>query len=225
MTSVESYIFGMNLANQPVNGGFPIARFQDFYNQAQREYMGRLTKDGVDASIMANEALSPFFVNSTIALTDGIGFHNPLNDLAFGPTISASGYSNPACGETNAGDSIRIPVPLLREKAWWDRQRNLIDVTSMSNPVARVLDTLRIEVRPKAMKFCFAWYVRYANPIVVGSFTDANGIQRPLEGAPGQVDPEWGDIDNIEIIWIAMGYTGLALQNDRMQMTAGRYGK
>jgi hypothetical protein len=222
MTSVESYQFGMRLINQPVSGGFPVALYNDFVNQAQIAKMAELTEDGVDASIMGNESLSPFFVNRPIPLTNGIGFHNPNRDLAFGPTLWASGYVNPGCGDSPAGDATMIPVPLVTSKGWADRSRNLIDVTTTSNPYARILDDTRVEVRPKSLRFISEWYVRYPRKIVVGSYIDPDGIERPLEGAPNQVDPEWGDIDMHDIIWLAMSYTGLSLQSDRMQATAER---
>lgn len=223
MTSVESFMFGLGLINQPVNGGFPVARFNTFINQAQIAKMKELTKGGVDASIMGNEALSPFFVNRSIPLTrNGIGSHNPDKNLAFGPTLWSSGFVNPSCGTTPVGDSSMIPVPLLRDKEWAGRSRNLIDTTTTLTPCARILSDTQIEVRPKSLRFVSEWYVRYPKAIVVGSFVDANGVERPLQGAPNQVDPEWGDIDMQDIIWIAMSYTGLTLQSDRMQATAER---
>jgi hypothetical protein len=222
MTSVEAYQFGMQLANQPASGGFPVARFNDFVNQAQIAKMKELIDNGVDASIMGNESLSPFFMYPTIPLTNGIGFHNPNRDLAFGPTLWMSGYVNPACGETTQGDAPLIPIQILENNAWAPRAYSLIDITSTRNPCARVLGETRIEVRPHSIRFVTGWYVRYPRKIVVGSFIDPDGIERPLEGAPNQVNPEWGDIDMHDIIWLAMSYTGLTLQSDRMQATAER---
>lgn len=222
MTSVEAYVFGMRLVNQPPNGNFPVADFQDFFNRAQVEYLGKLVENGLDASMQGNESISPFFVDRAVMLTNGIGVHNPGNDLAFGPTLWSSGYRNPTCGDATTADPELIEVKLLEAKGWAARTRNLIDVTSASNPCARLLDDRRIEVRPRALRFVQSWHVRYPRKIVVGSVVDSTGIVRPSEGAPNQVDPEWADIDTQEIIWIAMGYTGLALQYDRMQATAAR---
>ena len=222
MTSVEAYQYGTGLLNQPASGNFPVSLFNTFINQAQIAKMNELTKDGVDASIMGNEALSPFFMYPIIPLTDGIGFHNPNRDLAFGPTLWMSGYVNPACGETAQGDAPLIPIPVLRNNVWAPRSSSLIDITSTKNPCARVLGETRIEVRPHSIRFVKGWYVRYPRKIVVGSYIDPKGIERPLEGAPNQVDPEWGDIDMHDIIWLAMSYTGLSLQSDRMQATAER---
>jgi hypothetical protein len=220
MTSTEAYNFGLSLINQPASGNWTVEMGNRFLNHAQREYLDELIKDGIDSSIMANEALSPFFVNSTVMLTNGIGTHSPANDLAYGPTIWASGYQNPACGETNTGDPELIPAKRLTEKGWAARTRNLIDTTSTYYPVWRLYDTIRIQVRPTSLRFVACWYVRYPRPIVIGSVVDANGIVRPSEGAPNQVNPEWADIDMEKIVWKAVGYTGLALQSDRMQQTS-----
>lgn len=222
MTSVEAYVFGMTLVNQPASGGFPVATFNTFVNQAQIAKIKELTSSGVDASIMGNEALSPFFVHPTIQLTGGIGVYNPNGDLAFGPTLWSSGFVNPSCGNSPQGDASLIPITLLQAKGWADRTRNLIDITSLLNPVARILDDSRLEVRPTSLQFVRGWYVRYPRPIVVGSFIDPDGIERPLEGAPNQVDPEWSDMEMHDIIWLAMSYTGLTLQSDRIQATAER---
>lgn len=222
MTSVECYTFGTGLLNQPASGNLPVRQFEEFFNRAQVEKLGQLVENGLDASMMGEESVSPFFVNRAVPLTNGIGAHNPSRNLAFGPTLWSSGYRNPACGETNTGDPPMIPVPVLKAKGWADRSMNLIDITNSLNPCARILDETRIEVRPRALRFVQCWYVRYPRKIVVGSIVDPDGIVRPQEGAPNQVDPEWSDIDTIDIIWIAMGYTGLSLQSDRMQATAAR---
>ena len=225
MTSTEAYVLATSLINQPASGNLTIELFNTYFNNAQREYLDKLIKDGVGSSLMENEALSPFFVNSQVLLTNGIGTHSPNNDLAFGPTIWSSGYRNPACGETNVGDSTLVSVQRLTEKGWADRTRNLIDTTSTYYPVFRLLDTTRIQVRPTSLRNVSCWYIRYPRNIVVGSVIDQYGIERPQEGAPNQVDPEWADIDVLNIVWIAVGYTGLALQSDRMQATSERKNK
>lgn len=220
MTSVEAYNFLVGLINQPASGNPTIPLINRYLNHAQRQYMDDLIKNGVGSSMMDNEALSPFFVNSTVLLTNGIGTHSPQNDLAFGPTIWASGYQNPACGETNTAEPTLVPVKRLTEKGWADRTRNLIDITNSQYPVFRLYNTTQIQVRPKTLRFVSCWYVRYPREIVIGTVVDPQGIIRPLEGAPNQVDPEWADIDMENIIWKAIGYSGLTLQSDRMQTTS-----
>jgi len=216
------YNFGTGLINQPASGNLTVELFNNYINRAQNAYMDDLIKDGVGSSIMENEALSPFFVNTPVLLTSGIGTHVPSNDLAWGPIVWSSGYQNPDCGETNTGDPSLVPVKRLTEKQWAARTRNLVVTTSTTYPVFRVLNGTQIQVRPTSIRFVTAFYVRYPRKIVVGSVVDANGIVRPSEGAPNQVDPEWADIDAIAIVWKAVGYTGLALQSDRMQMTSER---
>ena len=222
MTSVEAYQFGMGLVNQPANGGYPVARFNTFFNAAQIEHMDGLTKDGADMDLMETRSLSPFFVESVVPITSGIGPYNPAGNLAFGPVLWASGYANPTCGQVLAGDPELVPIRLHTASSWSDATRNLIDVITPRNPIARLYGGTTIQVRPLDTRFVFVWYVRYASPIAVGSYIDPDGIERPQEGAPNQVDPEWADADTIEIIWKAMGYTGLTLQSDRLQVTAAR---
>lgn len=222
MTSVQMYNFGTGLINQPASGNLTVELFNNYVNRAQNEYLDDLISKGVGTTIMENEALSPFFVNTPVMLTGGIGTHTQNNDLAWGPIVWASGYQNPECGETNTGDASLVPVKRLTEKGWADRSRNLVDTTSTTYPVFRALNATQIQVRPTSIRFVTAFYIRYPRQIVVGSVIDQYGIERPSEGAPNQVNPEWADIDAIAIIWKAVGYTGLALQSDRMQATSER---
>ncbi len=222
MTSVEMYNFVTGLINQPASGNLTVELFNNYVNRAQNEYMDELTKEGIGTSLMEDRSLSPFFVNAPVTLTNGIGIHAPNDDLAFGPILWSSGYQNPACGETAAGDPSLVPVKRLTAEGWAARTRNLVVTTSTRYPVFRVLDGMRIQVRPTSIPFVTAWYIRYPRRIVVGSVIDPNGIVRPSEGAPNQVDPEWADMDVIAIAWKVVGYTGLALQSDRMQATSER---
>ena len=226
MTSTECYIFGMKLANRSASGDFPVQRFNEYFNRAQDEYLGEITGNGKDESTMGDERVSQLLVRRAVQLNSGgIGAHNPDSDLAWGPVVWASGYRNPACGETNSGDPELIPVRMLTASSWADSTRNKIDVISYIDPVCMRYSETQLQVRPTNMGFVFAHYIRFARKIAVGSFVDANGIERPLEGATNQVDPEWANPDAIAITWKAMGYTGLTLQSDRIQATALRQEK
>lgn len=223
MTINECYIFGMKLINRSANGDFPVQRFNEFFNRAQDEYMGEITGDGHDESIMGDKRISPFLVRRTVQIdSHGIGTHNPTDDLAWGPVVWISGYRNPSCGETATGDPMLIPARRHTPSSWPGATRNLIDVVSYTDPIWMRYDARKLQVRPTNLGFVFAHYIRFANRVSVGSFIDANGIERPLEGAPNQIDPEWANPDAIEITWKAMGYTGLTLQSDRVQATAAR---
>ena len=55
MTINECYIFGMKRLNRSANGESPVQRLNEFWNRAQDEYMGEITGDGHDESIIGDE--------------------------------------------------------------------------------------------------------------------------------------------------------------------------
>lgn len=228
MTSVEAYTFTLGVIRQPVTGSLPIDLFETLYNKGQVEHMSFLVGDGVDQSLMGIRALSAFFVDTVTLLANGRGTMPPPpppaqdQRLAFGPVLWSSGYAQPECGAPNTQEAVDIPVEVVTAQSWADRSRNIVDGLTPRNPYARVVNGMAIEARPRSLQFVRTWYIRQPRPIVVGSFVDSAGVRRPLEGGPGQVDPEWDDMEAQEVCWRVVGYLGLAVQSDRMQATAMR---
>lgn len=228
MTSVEAYMFTLGLIRQPVNGSLTVDLFEMLFNNGQVEHMSSLVGNGVDQSLMGVRALSAFFVDTVTLLTNGRGTMPPppppaqSQRMAFGPVLWSSGYAQAVCGSPSTQEAVDIPVEVITAQSWADRSRNMVDGLTTRNPYARIVNGMDIEARPRSLQFVRTWYVRFPRPIVVGTFLDPQGVRRPLEGGPGQVDPEWDDMEVEDICWRVVGYLGLAVQSDRMQATAAR---
>lgn len=185
--------------------------FERFFNAEQSQYMGFLLPAQDDIQSMGS--ISKFLVKYNVPLVNGIGQHNPPNDMASGPFCWVLGEENPACGAAYASNPKRFTVPVLPYDKFNDITSDAIDRPGFTNAIATVFGN-EIEVCPKEIQYLQTIYYRWPNRIVVGR--NPSDPQEPLEGGTGQVDPEWGDDDCYRIVDRCLFRAGVQLQSDRL---------
>jgi hypothetical protein len=216
ITSVQAYRMTLGSINQPAGGGLPPKTWASFFNEDQITYLAGFIPPEIDGA--TNDSISPFIKEYPVPLDQwGKGVWTP-GDNAGEPTLWATGYVSPDCGQAVQGDSSLVPVKIIRDTQWAAMTRDLVNPPSLTNPFARITGAKTLECRPTNLGFVTAWYIRNPRPVVVGSYIDNLGVERELEGASNQVDPEWSDSDVMKIIDMVIARTGLALQSNRMQM-------
>jgi hypothetical protein len=220
ISSVQAYNMTIAGINQPAGGGLPPKTWALFFNEEQIDYLAGLIPPSIDGA--TNDSISPFIKEYPVPLDQwGKGIWT-TGDNAGEPTLWATGYVSPDCGETAQGDSPLVPVKIIRDGQWAAMTLDLVSPASLTNPYARITGATTLECRPTNLGFVTAWYIRNPRPVVVGSYIDNFGVERPLEGATNQVNPEWSDSDVMKIIGMVIARTGLALQSNRMQMEGRR---
>lgn len=220
MTSTEIYKDFLVILQKNSVGAVTIPEFERMWDMAQRQHL----RDSlpISGTLRGMNKTSAFLTPRVVQLNgDGIGVYNPggnkTGDLFSGPVCWVSKWENPCCDSPPIGQAGFTVCPVLPVEEHLSITDDINNAPSDSRPKAFLIDDRRIQVLPRAVGYLMTWYWRKPTPIVVGRdplYPYPN--ERPLEGAPGQVDPEWSQADIDDITMRCLQLAGVKLQSDRL---------
>ena len=214
MTSVQAYKRLLNLLNKAAIGNMPIPDAEDLLDMAQIQRFSDLAPPGAD--IMNMNSLSRFMTPFTVPVGNAIANYDSAGARLIAPVCWISGYQNPACGEST-GTPGRIPLQMLSLGEFISAERAVIDKPSMTNPVGHLTGNGIMSVLPRDISHVMGIFWRRPRRIGIGRNPNTSPpAELPMEGGPGQVNPEWDDIDMDLIIGGALALAGVKLQSDRL---------
>lgn len=214
MTSVQAYKRYLNLLNKAAIGNMPIPDAEDLLDMAQLQRFADLAPPKAD--IMNMNSLSRFMTPFTAAVGSAIANYDPAMARLIGPVCWISGYENPECGAPN-GTPRRIPLQMLSIGEFISADLAVIDKPSMTRPVGHLTGNGIISVLPRDISHVMGVFWRRPKRIVIGRNPSTSPpAELPMEGGPGQVNPEWDDLNMGIIIGHALELAGVKLQSDRL---------
>lgn len=219
MTTKEIYDYICAIIKKEVYGAVKVPMVEVIFNAAQVTYFNELVQV-METTLKLQHSLSPFTKTMTLQVESG-GFCNinKDNDFHYGPV--ASGVSAwQVCGD-KPGRSY--PVDWLTDSEWNDATISEIQPPTLQYPVARFGGPSGqssrgwIEVMPKDLSYVsFKYLTKPRNIVFGGTYTPQGGFL-PDSNAPGNVNPEWNDLDMFYLIGQTILDLGMPLDDDAVK--------
>lgn len=212
MRSQKAWEYIETLLDKDFNGNVDPAKFVIFFNAAQIEYMyfmlgnmrdyqpgQTVSSNSPEASGRAMDAVAPFWKKRfPVPVTNGranIYTTGPSSDFMGQEKLFLPGFENPACGQQPLS---RWEVPFTRMPAsewpWKSNPKHFCHPT-LEFPSYMMIENGDALILPLEVNSLWATYLRAPRPITIALLPGGE-----VDQAANNDDPEWNDMDTIDIM-------------------------
>ncbi len=174
-----------------------------------------------EATHRVDLALAPFRQTAVFTVVNGRGDMNQHGDFLYGPFAEGASAASGHCGDSEFDKLARVPLAWAMDSEWNDLTVSEIDMPTLSKPLARMAH-LRggpkwgFQVMPSQVGAIEATYLRKPSRMVIGG-TYQSGLFIPDSSAPGNIDPEWSDVEIRHIMGRVVILMGMNLDDSALK--------